>query len=326
MFESRIPVVPEEQKFMGPLQFPTLLLLNQLTERLQAQGYEQPPAQVEFELASRTGLASALRRHTPGKPVTGAGCSPIVDWVICSAAYRGDARHVLEYAPGFLQMSDPETFITDLLSPLTLWVLDLPASESHHHSYRYGLIDHMLEVALASMVECIPSLEDLLGKGLLPLHLYDHATRLPGLLGLVHDIGKVFNVEVKEPKTGETWDPMREPLAYFKARHEIPILEPTDFRFLPGRGMNSHEKKGRDLLPLVFHPRIWRHMRSAISKLYDAYLGRYGPPTQARPIPLDFIADCVHRADGMSAARSHARGSKPGDYLLELAADKALET
>jgi hypothetical protein len=212
-----------------------------------------------------------------------------------------------------------EAFTKDLLSPLVLWVLDLPASESHHHAHPYGLLDHMLEVALGSMVECIPKLDDLLGKGLLPLHLYDQALRLPVLMGLLHDIGKVFNVEVKDPKTGEIWDPMREPLAYFKARHKLPILEPTPLRFIKGRGLSGHEDKGRKLLPLVVHPKIWKRMGPDIAKTYDAYVGRYESPAVARPAPLDFIADCVHRADGASAARSRAKGTKPGEYLLELA-------
>jgi len=142
--------------------------------------------------------------------------------------------------------------------------------------------------------------------------------RLSMALGCLHDIGKLFNVEVKDKKSGEIWDPMREPLAYFKARHKLPILEPTPFRFIKGRGLNGHEDKGRKLLPLVVHPKIWKRMGPDIAKAYDAYAGRYESPAVARPAPLDFIADCVHRADGTSAARSRAKGTKPGEYLREL--------
>jgi hypothetical protein len=183
----------------------------------------------------------------------------------------------------------------------------------------------MLEVALAALAGCLSKLYDRPVEGDLLSRRYEKVARLAGILGLVHDIGKVFSVEVKDPKSDETWDPMREPLAYFKARHELPILEPTVFRFLPGRGFSGHESKGRDILPLVIHPRIWKRMGVDLSKAYEAYLGRHDTVTHSGPIPLDFIAECVRGADRTSTMRSIAEGSKPGAYLKELVANQTLE-
>lgn len=330
MFESR---VPEEfgMHVRSLYDDQTFRLLAQVSERLQAHGFAEispedlAPGDPEFEIACQIGLAAAIRRHRPGKPVTGAGGSPVVDGTLYSNFYRGEAKDALERAHFRATWRDVRTFLKKLLSPLILWVMDLPASETHHHPYPYGLIDHSFEVALAVHAECGPRLmPEACRSTTAPLH-YDQPLLLSLVLSFVHDIGKVFNVEVKDRKTCKTWDPMREPLAYFKARHGLPILEPTPFHFLPGRGLNGHERKGQELLPLVIHPRIWKRMGPEILSAYEAYTGRYETATPARPAPLDFIADCVHRADGTSAARSHARGSKPGDYLLELVANNPRE-
>jgi len=312
------PAVPDEEG-MGPLDFRTVLLVAGVTDGLKAEGYTEPSSADLFEIASRVGLRPVAARHTPGKPVTGTGGTPAVDWIFCTTPYRNKAKDALEYPmSGVLLGTVVEDWIRDLLTPLTLWVLDLPASESNHHAYPHGLLDHILEVALAAMTECSAKMGADHWRGDLSARAYGQALRLSMALGCLHDIGKLFNVEVKDKKSGEIWDPMREPLAYFKARHKLPILEPTPFRFIKGRGLNGHEDKGRKLLPLVVHPKIWKRMGPDIAKAYDAYAGRYESPAVARPAPLDFIADCVHRADGTSAARSRAKGTKPGEYLREL--------
>jgi hypothetical protein len=329
MLESLVPEEFEKEEVQGPLDDRTVELLfraSEFVQSLESSGQlpaDWEPGDLVLEIAARIGLTSALRRHSPGKPVTGAGGSPVVDWALISAPYRTESKDALERALPRTTLSEVQTFLKDLLSPLIMWVLDLPASESFHHSHPYGLLDHMFEVALAVLPECARRLQP--ADGLMSPWSYDQALRQSLILSLVHDIGKVFNVEVKDEKTGQIWDPMREPLAYFKTRHGIAILKPTEFRFLPGRGSSGHEKKGQQLLPLVIHPKIWKRMGPEISNVYEAYLGRHETPAKSRPAPLDFIADCVRRADGTSTAKSHARGSKPGEYLLELVANKALE-
>jgi hypothetical protein len=310
-----------EPPTLGPLDFQTVLLLSQVFEVLKARGLEGKVGSVdEFELASRFGLESALRRHSPGKPVNGAGASPIFDWIFCSTPYRSQAKEALEQLLFLWSRPNSETYVRNLLTPLILWTMDLPASESSHHAYPYGLLDHSLEVMLASTKACADKFEDAHYGGDMSARDCGHALRLTSILSGHHDIGKVFGVEVKDEKSGEIWDPAREPLAYFKARHEMPILDATPFRFVKGRGLNSHEDRGRKLLPIVLHPRIRVRMGPDAAKAYDAYVDRYETPAIARPAPIDFIADQVHRADQSSAARSCAKGAKPGEHLLELAA------
>lgn len=325
MTKESAPVAAEEVQ-LGPLDFRTVLLLAGVSDTLKAEGCTQEPSSDElFELTSRIGLRPVAARHTPGKPVTGTGGTPAVDWIFCSTRYRNQAKDALEYPLIGLGMGDKEAWIRDLLTPLTLWVLDLPASESSHHAYPYGLLDHVLEVALAATIEISARMGPDHWGGDLSERAFGRALHLSMALGTLHDIGKLMGLEVKEKKSGEIWDPMREPLAYFKARHKLPILEPTPFRSIKGRGLNGHEDKGRKLLPVVVHPKIWKRMGPDIAKVYDAYVGRYESPAVARPAPLDFIADCVHRADGASAAKSRAKGMKPGEYLLELYAKAAKE-
>ena len=315
--EKAVAPQESEEAHLGPLDFQTVLLLAEIHEAFKAEGHdEELPADEQFEYASQLGLASALRGHAPGKSVTGRGGTPVLDWIFCSTPYRNKAKDALVYpTTGVLLDTVVEDWIRDLLTPLTLWVMDLPASESNHHAYPHGLLDHMLEVALAATIECASKLGPDHWEGKMSERAFGQALRMSMALGVLHDIGKVFNVEVKDQKSGETWDPMREPLAYFKARHDMPILEPTRFRFIKGRGLNGHEDKGKKLIPFVVQPKIWKRMGPDIAKAYDAYVGRYASPAVARPAPLDFVADCVHRADGVSASR---KGEKTGAYLLEL--------
>lgn len=324
MNKESAPTETDEVK-LGPLDIRTVLLLDGVENGLKARGYAEPSSEEWFELASQVGLGPVASKHRSGKPVTGNGGTPVVDWIFCSAPHRSDARYSLEIPLMGMRLGDNEAWIRDLVSPLTLWMLDLPASESSHHAYPHGLLDHVLEVALAAAMESESTLGHKYYSDELPERTFVRALRLSVTLGLLHDIGKVFHVEVKDQKSGEIWDPMREPLAYFKVRHEIPILEPTSFKFVKGRGLNGHEDQGKKLLPRVVHPRIWKRMGFDIVKAYNAYAGRYETPQVPRPAPLDFVADCVHRADGASASKSRAKGSKPGEYLLELQAKAAKE-
>jgi hypothetical protein len=211
-----------------------------------------------------------------------------------------------------------EDYLGRLFDPLVLWIMDLPASETNHHSYPYGLLDHALEVSLAAAMACAKEAEYEHFGGDLSERACGHRIRLAARVGLLHDIGKVFNVEVKDEKSGDIWDPMQEPLAYFKVRHELPILGPTPFRFIQGRGLNGHEALGRKLIYRLLHPKTATWMCVDTALAYDAYVGRYDVPPRPREVPLDFIANCVHEADCQSARRSRLKGSKPGEYLLEL--------
>jgi hypothetical protein len=106
-------------------------------------------------------------------------------------------------------------------------VLDLPASADHHHSSRFGLLQHSLEVALKMLEE--------FEKTLLPDAPPDLAVfntvadplqtqYLCFLAGLGHDLGKLFDIELV---AGERrWSPLTQTYAEFlrQAKSE-PVME-----------------------------------------------------------------------------------------------------
>jgi hypothetical protein len=214
---------------------------------------------------------------------------------------------------------DPEASVRRLLRTLAVWVLDLPASESNHHAYPFGLLDHLLEVAVAAAAPYAywP------GRSLQTTWWDHRVLRLLAVTGLLHDLGKVFNVEVRDPGSGDLWDPLREPLVYFKARHGLGIFAPTPFRFVKGRGVKAHEEQGQALIPLVLpsmirKDRVWEKAAEEIVAASEAYVRRYDPPGIRRPAPMDYVADCVQRADALSTRSSQSKDSEPGGLLLEL--------
>jgi hypothetical protein len=104
---------------------------------------------------------------------------------------------------------------------------DLPASAAHHHSSRFGLLQHSLEVALKVLEE--------FEKTLLPdappdLAVFDteadplQTQYLCFLAGLGHDLGKLFDIELV---AGERhWSPLNQTYAEFlrQVKRE-PVLE-----------------------------------------------------------------------------------------------------
>ena len=106
-------------------------------------------------------------------------------------------------------------------------VSDLPASADHHHSSRFGLLQHSLEVAL----KMLEQFEKTLLPGAPPdVALFNteadplQTQYLCFLAGLGHDLGKLFDIELV---AGERrWSPLTEAYAEFlrQVKRE-PVLE-----------------------------------------------------------------------------------------------------
>jgi hypothetical protein len=104
---------------------------------------------------------------------------------------------------------------------------DLPASADHHHSSRFGLLQHSLEVALKMLEE--------FEKRLLPEAPRDVALfnteadplqtqYLYFLAGLGHDLGKLLDMDVCAG--GERWSPLNHTYAEFLRQVKVePVLE-----------------------------------------------------------------------------------------------------
>jgi hypothetical protein len=118
---------------------------------------------------------------------------------------------------------------------------DLPASADHHHSSRFGLLQHSLEVARNMLEE--------FEKTLLPdappdVALFNteadplQTQYLCFLAGLGHDLGKLFDIELV---AGERrWSPLNETYAEFlrQVKRE-PVLEWNDKRVRGGHAQFS---------------------------------------------------------------------------------------
>lgn len=249
-----------------------------------------------------------IDEHKPGRSVVITPSVEVFEANTAEAPYRGQVYlqllRILYAATGVWQ----RRFVVRVLGPLAIWIQDLPASESYHHAYRYGLLDHALEVALASLTEVglriWPRDPSHCGDPALP----GRVLRLTIALGLLHDVGKVFEVEVRDEKSGEIWDPLREPLLFFKVRHRIPIFSPTRFQYREKRGLHSHEKRGRNLLAHVLPKPLWKQIGWPLSEVYDCYLERFDLERLERPDPYSCIAYIVQQADGDSTRRAHRAG------------------
>jgi Putative helicase len=118
---------------------------------------------------------------------------------------------------------------------------DLPASADHHHSSRFGLLQHSLEVAVKMLEE--------FEKTLLPdappdLALFNteadplQTQYLCFLAGLGHDLGKLFDIEMVAG--GQRWSPLNQTYAEFLRQvKRAPVVEWNDKRVRGGHAQFS---------------------------------------------------------------------------------------
>ncbi len=121
------------------------------------------------------------------------------------------------------------------------WVLDLPASEFHHHAGTGGLFAHSLEVVLDGLKRFEQHLVQernadgsLNGMGTVQRrYRWQYGVAVAGLF---HDAGKVLDVEVAA--AGELWNPIVEGMESFVRRHHPAVVQ---IRWKPGRIPGGHE-------------------------------------------------------------------------------------
>jgi hypothetical protein len=128
-----------------------------------------------------------------------------------------------------------------VIAKLRNLVGDLPASVDHHHSSRFGLLQHSLEVALKMLEE----FEKTLLRDAPPdVALFNTAADpvqsqyLCFLAGLGHDLGKLFDIELV---AGERrWSPLNQTYAEFlrQVKRE-PVLEWNEKRVRGGHAQFS---------------------------------------------------------------------------------------
>jgi hypothetical protein len=163
-----------------------------------------------------------------------------------------------------------DDLVDRVFARLALFVFDLPASESNHHSERFGLLDHLLEVAHetakvltgpAFRVSPEPSIHHREG----PLWAYAGV-----IAAIAHDIGKPLDLDLVAPGTSTPWDPRSEPLRVFCERHELSQTSQELWHFHKGRGMSGHERHIPTLLPMVLTPEVEEYLGPRLASVLRA--------------------------------------------------------
>lgn len=125
------------------------------------------------------------------------------------------------------------------------FVQQLPASESHHHAYPGGMLDHGLE-----LMACSLKLRQsyLLPSGVAPEDQAAQADAWSAAIAygaLLHDIGKIAVDLQVEYQNGECWHPWHGPLK-----------QPYRFRYHPGRDYKLHGAAAGLLYTQILSPAL----------------------------------------------------------------------
>lgn len=148
------------------------------------------------------------------------------------------------------------------------YVQQLPASESHHHAYPGGMLDHGLE-----LVACSLKLRQsyLLPSGAAPEDQAAQADAWSAAIAygaLLHDVGKIAVDLQVEYQNGERWHPWHGPLN-----------QPYRFRYHPDRDYQLHGAAAGLLYMQILspglldwlssYPVLWGHLLSLLADHYE---------------------------------------------------------
>lgn len=192
-------------------------------------------------------------------------------------------------------------FVTELSGTMTLWMLDLPASERNHHRDPFGLLEHSLEVGALTAQDLDERWRVKGGARELSAQERARWARVALGMGFFHDIGKVLHFDVGSPDAGGEWNPLRESLASFKARVGWPLLERTPWRFRKKRGLHQHEGAGTAVTSAVLADPSWNEFSPDLKLAMEAYAARGLAGQGAYAVPLEYLAVRVQEADVRSS-------------------------
>ncbi|MEW5620703.1 MobH family relaxase [Pseudomonas putida] len=179
-------------------------------------------------------------------------------------------KKLLERIWQYTALSEPQfnQLYLDPIRRYAVYVQQLPASESHHHAYPGGMLDHGLE-----LVACSLKLRQsyLLPSGAAPEDQAAQADAWSAAIAygaLLHDIGKIaVDVQV-EYQNGEVWRPWHGPLN-----------QPYRFRYHPDRNYKLHGAAAgllytqiltsRQLDWLSHYPVLWGHLLFLLANHYE---------------------------------------------------------
>ncbi|WP_460421772.1 MobH family relaxase [Pseudomonas sp. ZL2] len=203
--------------------------------------------------------------------IAASGTEGFLDPMSAQSLLAADHRkRLLECIWQYTAVSQPQ-FEQLYLEPIrryASYVQQLPASESHHHAYPGGMLDHGLE-----LVACSLKLRQsyLLPSGAAPEDQAAQADAWSAAIAygaLLHDIGKIaVDVQV-EYQNGEVWHPWHGPLN-----------QPYRFRYVIGRDyklhgaatglLYTHILAPRHLDWLSSYPVLWSHLLFLLANHYE---------------------------------------------------------
>jgi hypothetical protein len=209
---------------------------------------------------------------------------------------------------------EKDELIDGIFARLALFVFDLPASEANHHSDRFGLFDHLLEVAFQTARELSSpgfqvSPDASVNRHEGPLWVYAGV-----IASIAHDIGKPLDLDVVAPGTSTPWDPRSEPLRLYCERNHLSGTAPGLWHFKKGRGTGTHEKNILTLLPMVLTPRVGQYLGPRLSSVLRALTSEEAwTPSNGISHPSQEVIKVMRRMDQATSILDHEkRHPKPG--------------
>jgi integrating conjugative element relaxase (TIGR03760 family) len=192
---------------------------------------------------------------------------PLPSESLLCASHR---KKLLERIWQYTALSEPQfdQLYLDPIRRYASYVQQLPASESHHHAYPGGMLDHGLE-----LVACSLKLRQsyLLPSGAAPEDQAAQADAWSAAIAygaLLHDIGKIAVDLQVEYQNGEVWHPWHGPLD-----------QPYRFRYVAGRDYKLHGAAAgllytqiltsRQLDWLSHYPVLWGQLLFMLANHYE---------------------------------------------------------
>lgn len=174
---------------------------------------------------------------------------------------------------------------------------DLPASADHHHSSRFGLLQHSLEVALKMLEEFEKILVSDAPPDMAPFNIEADPLQtqyLCFLAGLGHDLGKLFDIELVAG--GRRWSPLNQTYTDFlrQVKRE-PMLQWNKKRIRGGHAL--------------FSPWLMHHLLSpadvrfiGLERLPELITALTGTHTANQPTPLARLVSTLDQQSVEQAA------------------------
>jgi hypothetical protein len=231
--------------------------------------------------------------------------------VLSDSRRRSLCRAIRESMDG-LQKEERDVLLDRLFLRFALYVMDLQASEKHHHAVPFGLLDHSLEVTLQVA-------RKMSGP---PFRVSeDYATNYHQkppwqyaaiVCALLHDAGKAQDLDVVTPDGKDRWDPVAEPLALFCHRNGLTKTGPEFWRYRAGRGVRFHSWHGPMVFNLVLPPGATPYLGHRLALVSDAMIAETLDRAPEAPNEIaERIARIIHESDVETSKASRAAEATP---------------